>query len=133
LFGGAVDFAAPGCEGNIANSWRQRPEYRLKIFHRLIRATNHQAIATFQAHHATACADINIADLLCCKHLGPADVIHIIGVATVNEDITGLEKRQNVDKQLLNMRLRNHHPDRTRLVQLAHHFRERSSANGLIP
>src|SRR5262249_2351814 len=55
-----------------------------------------------------------------------------VGVATVDEDVAGLEQRQEVGDALVHDRSRHHQPDRPRLVQLLHKFCERGGSHGIL-
>jgi hypothetical protein len=112
LFGGACDLLTPRRARDVAHPGRQRLENRVEALHRLIRAADHQAVATLQAHHASARAHIYMADLLRREFLGPENVVHVVGVAAVDEEVAGLEMGQDVGDELLHKRPRNHHPDR---------------------
>ncbi len=132
LFGGAADLLTPRRARDVAHPGRQRLENRIEALHRLIRAADHQAVATLQAHHAAARPAVDVVDLLGREFPGPANVVHVVGVAAVYEDVAGLEMGQNVGDELFHKRSRNHHPDRPRILQLLHEVRERGSPNGLL-
>jgi hypothetical protein len=118
---GARDFAAAGGE---------RREDRIEVFDDVALAADHQAVAAFQSPHAAAGADVHVVDLFGAQLLGAADVIDVVGVAAVDDDVSGSQVRQQVLNGLVNNRRRHHQPHRARLLKVAHQFRERCGADG---
>ena len=130
LIGGASDLLAPRSGRDVAHAGCQRPEHRLQVPHRLVRSPDHQAVASLQAHHPAARPAIDVLDLLGCEIPRPSDVVHIVGVAAVDEDVAGLEMREDVGDESFHERPRNHHPDRARLLHLLHEIRKRGCPDG---
>jgi hypothetical protein len=67
---------------------------------------------------AAAGPDIDVMDLPRRELLGAPDVVDVIGIAAINQNVTGLKGR------------RHHQPDRPRLFQLFDKVGERPGANG---
>ena len=69
---------------------------------------NHHAVAAFQAPHTTARPHIHVMNPLRRKFLGASDVIHVIGIAAVDEDIVRLKMGQEVGDGFLDDCRRDH-------------------------
>src|SRR5262249_30329752 len=91
LLSRAADLFAPGGAWNVTPAGRQRLEDRVEALHRLVGAADHHAIAAFQAPDAAARPHIHVVDLLGREFFGAANVVHVVGVAAVDEDVAGLE------------------------------------------
>src|SRR5262249_16922641 len=65
-------------------------------------------------------------------HYGASNVIHVVGVAAVDEDVAGLEMRREVGDGLVHDGGRDHQPDRARLIQFLHELCERGGPHGLL-
>jgi hypothetical protein len=91
LLRGAADLLPAGGARDVAPAGRQRLENRVEAPDGLVWAADHHAIATLQTPDPAACPDVHIMDLLRGEFLGTADVVHIVGVAAVDEDVAGLE------------------------------------------
>jgi hypothetical protein len=83
----AFDVADSGCESG---------EDRIKGGYHLFLAANHQAIAAFQSMSATAGANVDVMYLFCGQFLRPTDVVHVVGVSTINDDVAGAEQGCNL-------------------------------------
>jgi hypothetical protein len=79
---------------------------------------------------AAAGPDIDVMDLPRRELLGAPDVVDVIGIAAINQNVTGLKGRQKIGNGLVDNRRRNHQPDRPRLFQLFDKVGERPGANG---
>ena len=69
----------------------------------------------------------------CRELLAAPDVVDVVGIAAVDEDIARLEMRQQVGKGLVHTRRRDHHPDRSRLLEPPNEIRERGGSDRLLP
>jgi hypothetical protein len=58
------------------------------------------------------------------EFLGAPDVIHVVGIAAVDEDVFGLKVEQKAGDGFVHGRRRDHQPDRPRLLQLGHEILE---------
>ena len=92
--------------------------------HGLGRTADHHAVAALQAPHAAAGADVDIVDLFGCELLGAADVVHVVGVAAVDQDVAWLQVRHHLMDGLVNDSRRHHEPDRARRVEFLHQVAE---------
>jgi hypothetical protein len=116
---------------DIADTRRQRLEDWVEPLYRLVRAADHHAVAAFQAPDAAAGPDIHIVNTLRHKFLGAADVVHVVGIAPVDEDVPFLEMGQEVGDCRVRDCRRDHQPECARLLQLLDEVRERSGPNHL--
>src|SRR5712675_2132201 len=83
FFRSARGLLAPWSTRRITAPRSQRVENGIKVANGVIFAANHLAVAALQAPHAAAGANINIVNALCRKLLGAANIIDVIGVATI--------------------------------------------------
>jgi len=58
------------------------------------------------------------------EFLPATDVILIVRISTVDDDVTGLEQRQQLRNRGVHVCGRHHQPDRTRLRQLGYEIRQ---------
>src|SRR6267378_425640 len=96
LFRSAGGFLAPRSTRRVAAARSQRFKNGIKMADSIIFAANHLAVAALQSPHAAAGADINIVNAFCRKLLGAANIIDVIGVATVDDDIAGFQLRGEI-------------------------------------
>ncbi len=89
LLGGAVQLLASRSARRVARARRQRREDRIEMLDHVLFAADHHAVAALQAPDAAARPHIHVVDSLCRKFLGAPDVIHVIGIAAVDEDVSG--------------------------------------------
>jgi hypothetical protein len=66
------------------------------------------------------------------EFLGTADVVHVVGIAPVDENVPLLEMGQKVSDSLVHYCRRDHQPDCSRLFQLLHEVGERRGPNGFL-
>src|SRR5581483_10859128 len=126
FFRGAADVFAPRCAGDTSVARRERLEDRIAMFEGLLRPTNHHAIASLQAPHAAAGADIDIVDLPFAKCLCSARVVFEIRVAAVDDDVAFVEARgEFIDSGFGCVTRRYHDPNCAWLVQLRDEIVER--------
>src|SRR5581483_10322845 len=71
---------------------RERPEDRVEPFDDVALATDHHAVAAFEAEHAAARADVHVVDAGRCEHLGAVDVVAVVRVAAVDDDVVAVEQ-----------------------------------------
>jgi len=76
----------------------------------LFLASNHHAITTFQTPDAAACANVDIKNLLGSEMFCPLNVIHVVGIPSVDQDVSWFEVRKQISDGLINNRGRNHQP-----------------------
>src|SRR5262249_2483124 len=80
-------FFASWSARNISDAGSQACEDRIEVLHDLLLSSNHHAVAAFEPPHATAGTHIDVVDLPGRQFLGAANVIHVVGVAAVDEDV----------------------------------------------
>jgi hypothetical protein len=120
LFGGAVKLLPSWSTQDVAHAGRQCREDRIEGLDDFLFAANHHAVTSFQSPHTTARAHIHIVDPLRRKFLCTADIIYVVGITTINHDVSRLEVRQEVGDGFVHHRGRNHQPYRPRLLELLH-------------
>src|SRR5262249_2825299 len=91
LLGGAADLLAAGGARDVARAGRQGLEDRVEPPDRLLRAADHQAVAAFQAPDAAARPHVHVVNPTGREFPGAADVVHVVGVAPVDEGVPLLE------------------------------------------
>jgi hypothetical protein len=52
---------------------------------------DHQAVASLEAPHPTAGADVEVVDTACGQRAGAVDVIPVVAVTTIDDDVVGIE------------------------------------------
>jgi hypothetical protein len=124
LLGGAADPLAPRRAWDVADARPQRLEDWVEPPHRGLRAADHHAVAALQAPDAAACAHIDVVNPLRREFAGAADVVHLIGVAAVDEDVPRAEQRDKFRDGLVHDGRRDHQPDGPRRVEFLHEVRE---------
>src|SRR5437899_6109116 len=117
-FGGAVELLASRGSRNIARTGSQSFENWIEAFDYLRLAANHHAVAALQAPDAAAGADVDVVYALRREFFGAPDIVDIIGIASVDEDVTGLKRRHQVGDRLVHGSRRNHQPHRPGLLEL---------------
>ena len=93
LFGGTAKLLATGRAGNIADAGRQGCENGIQTFNDVLFAADHHAITAFQSPDAAACAHVHVMNSFRSQFLRAPDVIHVVGIASVNEDVASLQER----------------------------------------
>src|SRR5262245_22886297 len=89
--GGAADGLSPGRAGDVAGAGSQLSEYRIEVLHHRRLAADHQAIASLASPDSAAGPDVDVVDALRTELLRPADVVDVVGIAAVDEDVSGRE------------------------------------------
>ena len=108
LFGGAVQLLAARRARDVPRARRQRREDCIEVLDHVLFATNHHAVAALQAPHTPARPHVHVVDALRCEFLGAPDVIHVIGIAPVDEDVVGLKMGQEVGNGFVHDSRRDH-------------------------
>ena len=67
-----------------------------------------------------------------CEVVGASNVIHVVGIAPVDEDIPLLDMGQEVGDAAVHDGRRDHQPDGARFLQLFHEIRERRGPHGFL-
>src|SRR5215469_8662340 len=86
LFGRAAELLASWRARNVASARRQRCENRVETLNHFLLPADHHAITAFQSPDAAAGADVNVMNFFRRQFLGATDIIHVVGVASVNEN-----------------------------------------------
>ena len=120
LFGGAAEFLAARRARNVADAGSEGGEDGIEMLDDVFFAADHHAVAAFESPDTAAGADVDVVDFFGRQFLGAADVVDVIGIAAVDQDVAGFEKRQQVSDGLVDHRGRNHQPDGARFLQLLH-------------
>src|SRR4030095_8618935 len=131
--GGAADGLPPGRAGNVAGARGQGREDRVEVLDHRRFAADHQAVAALTSPDAAAGSDVHVVDALGAELLRTPDVVDVVGIAAVDEDVSGREKGHEVVDGRINSRRRHHQPDGPRRLQLLHEIRDRRGTDGLRP
>ena len=96
LLGGAgAQLLAARGRRNVAPAGSQRRKDRIEALDDRLLAADHHAIAALQPPHPAAGPDIDIVDPPRRQLLGAPDIVDVVGIAAVDQDVVGLESRQN--------------------------------------
>ncbi len=118
MLGSATDRIAPRCSRRAGNAWRECRERRVKALHDVFFPANHHAVAAFKTPYTAARPYIHIVNFLWCELLSATNVVDVIRVAAVNEDVVGIEMRQEVGDILVHGSCRYHQPYRSGFREL---------------
>jgi hypothetical protein len=94
--------------------------------------TNHHAVTSLQAPDPTACPHVDVVDSLRRELFGAPDVVHVVGVAAVDEDVIAFKMREEIGDSLVHDRRRNHQPHGPRFRELLDEIRERGGPNRFL-
>ena len=94
LLGSAAELLAAGGARDVAGAGGESGEDGIEVFHDIVFAADHHAVAAFETPHAAAGADVDVVNLLRGEVFGAADVVDVVGVAAVDEDVARLQQRQ---------------------------------------
>jgi len=119
-FAKASDRARTRCE---------RGKDRIESLHHGVLAADHQAISALAAPDATAGSNIHVVNALLGKVFRAPDIIHVIGIAAVDDNVA----RRRVREHLIDGRVhgggRDHQPHRPWRLELLHEIDNRRRAN----
>ena len=102
------------------------------MLHHVFLAADHHAVAALQSPHTAARSHVHIVNSLRRKFLRAPDVVHVAGIAAVNQDVAGLQQRQQVGDELVHDCGGHHQPNCPRLLEFLHEVGERGGADGLL-
>src|SRR5215467_14853703 len=122
-----------GSAGDVAGAGSKLREDRIETLHDRRFAADHEAISALASPDATAGPDVDIVDALSGKLLRAADVVDVVGVATVDEDVAGRELGGELGDGRVHGSGRDHQPDGPWRLQLLHEIRGRRGADRLGP
>jgi hypothetical protein len=122
--GGAVDPFSSRSARNVANAGRQPREEGIEMPDHLRLAADHQAVAAFASPDAAAGSDVDVVHAARGEFLCAPDVIDVVGIAAVDEDVTGRQQWQQVVDGAIDDRCGDHEPDGPWRRQLLHHVCE---------
>src|SRR5665213_1337905 len=111
VFGGAPYFLTTGCARRRIDTWSKGGKNGVDALHYIIVSAYHQAVATFRSPDAATCPRIHIVDALRFQFGSAADVIMVVGVATIDDHIILFEERDERLQRLIGHAGRHHHPD----------------------
>jgi len=111
VFRGATKFFPPWGAGDVTPAGRQRGEDGIEVLNRLRFAADHHAVAAFQAPYPATGADVHVMNSPGRKLPGAAEVVHIIGIAPVDEDVTPGQQRQQFGDGLIHHGGGHHQPN----------------------
>jgi len=119
-FAKASDRARTRCE---------RGKDRIESLHHGVLAADHQAISALAAPDAAAGSNIHVMDALAGKVLRAPDIVHVIGIAAVDDDVPGREVREHLIDGRVHGRGGDHQPHRPWRLELLHEIDDRRRAD----
>src|SRR5258708_3729137 len=75
---------------------RKRREDAVEMLHCARLAANHHAVASLQTPHTAAGAYVHVVNPFRRQFLRAANIIHIVGVAAINQDVSRFKMRNKV-------------------------------------
>src|SRR6266536_2364321 len=119
----AVDIAGPGSEAG---------EDRVEVLHDVGFAADHHAVAALEPPHAATRPHVHVVNTLRPQLLRAADIVDVVRIAAVDQDVTPLQRGEEIGDGLVHHRRGHHEPDRARLVELLHEIHERGRPDRLV-
>ncbi len=132
LFGGDRFVRAARCSVDITDTGGEGFKDRVEMLDGFGLAADHQAVAPFQAKHATAGAHVHVMDPPWLQSSAPGDVILVVRVPTIDDDVTGLQSIRKGFDGLVHDRCGYHDPCGPRLGQLGNEFVQVFGADGPV-
>ncbi len=120
-----LTFSRPGVRGAESTGGASVAKNRIQVPDDLSLTADHLAISPLQPRDAPARSDVDIVNSLGCQLLGPANVVAIVGITTVDENIVLRESRGHLLDHLVDDGGGDHQPDGARLLQLGDEVVER--------
>src|SRR5712692_4539861 len=130
LFGCAAGFFTPRRARRVAAAGRERFENGIQMVDNVVFAADHLAIAALEAPDAAAGADVDVVNAAGGKFLGAANVVDVVGVATVDEDVAGFEFGGEVMESCIDDAGGDHEPDGAGLGEFLYEIVEGGGADG---
>ena len=95
-FGGTCwwTFSRPGRTRDVADARSKSLKDRIQALHRLVRSSDHHAVAALKTPDATAGTNVNIVNSIRGDFLGTPYVVDIVGVTAIDQNVAGIEQRQ---------------------------------------
>src|SRR5207247_850082 len=128
--GGAVYGLPPRSAGDTARAGSERGKDRIEALHHGVLAADHQAISALAPPDAAAGSDIHVMDAFLGKVFRAPNIVHVIGVAAVDDDVPGREVREHLIDGRVHGRGRDHQPHRPWRLELLHKIDHRRRADG---
>ncbi len=116
----------------VTHAGRQSGQDRIEVLDHRVFTTNHHAVSSLQSPDPTTRPYVHVVDSLRREFLGAPDVIHVVGIAAVDEDVVAFKMGEEISDSVVHDGRRNHQPHRPRLTEFLHKVRERGGANGLF-
>ena len=95
-------------------------------------AANHLAEAAVESPHPAARADVDVVEAALAERGRAPDVVGEVGIASVDQDVAGLQVGREAIDRLIDHRGGNHHPDRARRAQFRDELVDRPAAGGAV-
>src|SRR5581483_11019893 len=102
--GGAADLFTSGRARDIADTRSQGRENWIEVLDCLRLAANHQAVTALAAPDAAARAHVHVMNSFRRELLGAANIVDVIGIAAVDQNVAGIEVRQEIRDGLIHRR-----------------------------
>src|SRR5882672_2018514 len=124
LSGAGCLFAA-GSARDVAAAGGERFENWVEVLDDFIFAANHLAVAAIKSPDAATGADVTIVNTLRAEFFGTANVVNVIGIATVDDDVVLFKLGDEILKSCVDNSRGDHQPDGARLREFFHKIVER--------
>ena len=113
---------------DITDTWGNGLQDRVDDLDRFFVTAHHQAVAAFQTEDATAGTDVDVMKALLPEPASAPYIVAVVGVAAVNDDVALVEQPGQLVDGLPCDASGDHHPDRTRPLELVDKFLQREAA-----
>src|ERR1019366_2157164 len=132
LFALPAHLLASRCSRDVNDARRNGLEDGVEVLHGGVRAADHHAVPALQTPHAAAGTDVHVVYALGCERLCPADIVDVVGIAPVDEDVTGFKIGDDSGDGFVNHGRRDHQPNGARLAKLAREIFQRRGTYSLF-
>src|ERR1700756_1738558 len=111
LLGGAAGLFTSRRARDIALAGSQSGEDRIKMFNHRVFTADHHAIPSLQSPDPAARPHVHVVNSLRRELFGAPDIVHIIGIASVYDNVVALQVWEEVSDTFVHDGRRNHQPD----------------------
>src|SRR5579872_3071161 len=96
LLGRAASLIATGCSGRSSDPRSKRSEDWIEALDHILFATNHQTIPALRTPDPTAGPNINIVNALGLEFARSSNVVHVVGISSVNNGVARLQVNSKI-------------------------------------
>ncbi len=133
LFGGAVELLAAWCARDRASARREGRKNGVEPPDHIRLAPDHHAVTSLQTPDTAAGSDVHVVDLFRRELFCAPYVIHVIGIAAVDEDVSRFEMGQEIGDSAVHDRCGHHQPHCSRLIELRREFLQPGTSDCFLP